>query len=75
MLVTETFWTTLHKGDVFLQEHNEMGLSTCDTHADGRGARYASRLRLVLNMAPKMPLLGLCLSFGGRPLPSECNDI
>ncbi len=54
--VTETFWTTLDKGDVFLQEHAEFGLSTYDTHSDGSGVRYASRLRPVLNMAPKTPL-------------------
>ena len=53
---TESFWTTLDKGDVFLQEHNEFGLSTYDTHSDGSGVRYASRLRPVLNMAPKTPL-------------------
>jgi N,N-dimethylformamidase len=53
---TESFWTTLDKGDVFLQEHNELGLSTYDTHSDGSGVRYASRLRPVLNMAPKTPL-------------------
>ena len=54
--VTEASWTTLDKGDVFLQEHNEVGLSTYDTHSDGSGVRYASRLRPVLNMAPKTPL-------------------
>jgi len=54
--VTESFWTTLDKGDVFLQEHSEFGLSTYDTHSDGSGVRYASRLRPVLNMAPKTPL-------------------
>lgn len=54
--VTEAMWTTLDKGDVFLQEHNEVGLSTYDTHSDGSGVRYASRLRPVLNMAPKTPL-------------------
>ncbi len=54
--VTEALWTTLDKGDVFLQEHNELGLSTYDTHSDGSGVRYASRLRPVLNMAPKTPL-------------------
>ncbi len=54
--VAETFWTTLDKGDVFLQEHSEFGLSTYDTHSDGSGVRYASRLRPVLNMAPKTPL-------------------
>ncbi|MBE9551888.1 MAG: N,N-dimethylformamidase, partial [Proteobacteria bacterium] len=54
--VAEVFWTTLDKGDVFLQEHNEVGLSTYDHHSDGSGVRYASRLRPVLNMAPKTPL-------------------
>lgn len=53
---TETFFTTMDKGDVFLQEHNEVGLSTYDTHSDGSGVRYASRLRPVLNMATKTPL-------------------
>ena len=53
--VTETFWTTLQKCDVFLQEHPEFGLSTYDEHADGSGVRYASRLRPILNMAPKTP--------------------
>jgi len=54
--VTESFWTTLDKGDVFLQEHSELGLSTYDHHADGSGVRYSSRLRPVLNVAPKTPL-------------------
>ncbi len=56
---TETLWTTLEKADVFLQEHNELGLSTYDTHSDGSGVRFASRLRPILNMAPKTP----CWSF------------
>ncbi len=50
---TESLWTTLEKTDVFLQEHNEFGLSTYDTHSDGSGVRFASRLRPILNMAPK----------------------
>ena len=54
--VTESYWTTLDKGDAFLQEHPEFGLSTYDHHFDGSGVRYASRLRPVLNMAPKTPL-------------------
>tara|TARA_B100000676_G_C18088287_1_gene857047 strand:+ start:1348 stop:3576 length:2229 start_codon:yes stop_codon:yes gene_type:complete len=52
----EIFWTTLDKGDAFLQEHPEFGLSTYDHHWDGSGVRYASRLRPVLNVAPKTPL-------------------
>jgi N,N-dimethylformamidase len=54
--VSESFWTTLDPADVFLQEHPEFGLSTYDTHWDGSGVRYSSRLRPVLNVAPKTPL-------------------
>jgi N,N-dimethylformamidase len=54
--VSESFWTTLDPGDVFLQAHPEFGLSTYDTHWDGSGVRYSSRLRPVLNVAPKTPL-------------------
>lgn len=53
--VTESFWTTLQKTDVFLQEHNELGLSTYDTHSDQSGVRFSSRLRPILNMAPGTP--------------------
>jgi len=49
---TETFWTTMEKSDVFLQEHMEFGLSTYDTHSDGSGVRFASRLRPVLSLVP-----------------------
>jgi N,N-dimethylformamidase len=50
--VTEGFWTTLEPADVFLQAHPELGLSTYDTHVDGSGVRFSSRLRPILNMAP-----------------------
>ena len=56
--VAETFWTTLDRGDIFLQEHTELGLSTYDTHSDGSGVRFASRLRPVLTMAPRTSLWG-----------------
>ncbi len=49
---TETFWTTMEKAEVFLQEHEEFGLSTYDTHSDGSGVRFASRLRPVLSLVP-----------------------
>ena len=39
--------------DVFLHEHREYGLSPYDTHSDGSGVCYTSRLRPVLNMRPK----------------------
>lgn len=35
--------------EVFVQEHGETGLSTYDTHSDGSGVRYCSRLRPILN--------------------------
>jgi len=50
---TETFWTTMEKADVFLQEHEEFGLSTYDTHSDRSGARFASRLQPVLSLVPE----------------------
>lgn len=54
--VAESIWTTLDRSDAFLAEHPELGMSTYDTHFDGSGVRYASRLRPVLNAAPKTPL-------------------
>ncbi|MCZ7662598.1 MAG: N,N-dimethylformamidase [Thermoleophilia bacterium] len=39
--------------DLFLAEHREYGLSTYDTHSDGSGVCYSSRLRPILNMRPK----------------------
>ena len=42
--------------DLFLHEHREYGLSTYDTHLDGSGVCYSSRLRPVLNMRPKHAL-------------------
>jgi N,N-dimethylformamidase len=38
--------------DVFLREHPELGLSLYDTHADGSGTVYSSRLRPILNLRP-----------------------
>ncbi|MCS6925707.1 MAG: LamG domain-containing protein [Candidatus Binatia bacterium] len=43
----------LDKYSLFLQEHREYGLSCYDTHADGSGVCYSSRLRPILNMRPK----------------------
>jgi N,N-dimethylformamidase len=57
--VAESIWTTLDRSDAFLAEHPEFGMSTYDTHFDGSGVRYASRLRPVLNAAPKTPLWSL----------------
>jgi N,N-dimethylformamidase len=39
--------------DVFLHEHREFGASCYDSHSDGSGVCYTSRLRPILTMRPK----------------------
>ncbi len=39
--------------DLFLNEHREYGASCYDSHSDGSGVCYSSRLRPILNMRPK----------------------
>ncbi len=39
--------------DVYLHEHREYGASCYDTHSDGSGVCYSSRLRPILTMRPK----------------------
>lgn len=41
------------KHSLFLNEHREYGASCYDSHADGSGVCYSSRLRPILNMRPK----------------------
>ncbi|HEX5794586.1 MAG TPA: N,N-dimethylformamidase beta subunit family domain-containing protein [Geminicoccaceae bacterium] len=41
------------QGDLYLQEHRELGYSLYDTHADGSGVCYSSQLRPILNLRPK----------------------
>jgi N,N-dimethylformamidase len=43
----------MQNADLFLAEHREYGLSTYDTHSDGSGVCYSSRLRPMVNMRPK----------------------
>jgi len=43
----------LDKQDLFLNEHREYGASCYDSHADGSGVCYSSRLRPILNMRPQ----------------------
>ena len=43
----------LQQTDVFLHEHREFGASCYDSHSDGSGVCYTSRLRPVLTMRPK----------------------
>lgn len=38
----------------FLHEHREYGSSLYDSHSDGSGVHYSSRMRPVLNMRPKV---------------------
>jgi N,N-dimethylformamidase len=42
----------LGDADLFLGAHPEYGLSTYDTHIDGSGNFYSTRLRPILNMRP-----------------------
>jgi N,N-dimethylformamidase len=44
---------TMQNADVFLHEHREFGASCYDTHSDGSGVCYSSRLRPILTMRPK----------------------
>jgi N,N-dimethylformamidase len=39
--------------DVYLHEHREYGASCYDSHSDGSGVCYSSRLRPILTMRPK----------------------
>jgi N,N-dimethylformamidase len=43
----------MEDADLFLAEHREYGLSTYDTHSDGSGSAFSSRLRPIINMRPK----------------------
>ncbi len=43
----------MQEADTFLNEHREYGASQYDTHSDGTGFYYSSRLRPILNMRPK----------------------
>ncbi len=45
--------TVLRPGDVYLNEHRELGLSTYDSHRDGSGVCHSSRLRPMLNFRPR----------------------
>ena len=43
----------LCESDLVLAERPELGLSMYDSHVDGSGVCYSSRLRPILNMRPK----------------------
>ena len=44
--------TPISEDELYLNEHRELGLSHYDTHCDGSGVFYASRLRPMLNFRP-----------------------
>jgi N,N-dimethylformamidase len=46
----------LRPEDLHLNAHRELGLSTYDTHSDGSGVCFSTRLRPVLNMRPRSRL-------------------
>ncbi|SFO87303.1 LamG domain-containing protein [Actinomadura madurae] len=50
LLVART--PVLEQRNIVLSEHREFGLSTYDTHTDGSGVAYSTRLRPILNMRP-----------------------
>lgn len=43
----------MQPADVYLHEHREYGASCYDSHSDGSGVCYSSRLRPILTMRPK----------------------
>jgi N,N-dimethylformamidase len=45
--------TALQPADIFLNDHREYAGSCYDTHSDGSGVCYSSRLRPILTMRPK----------------------
>lgn len=47
---------TFSANDRYLEENFSFGLSTYDSHTDGSGVCYSSRLRPVLNMRPRSEL-------------------
>jgi N,N-dimethylformamidase len=54
-LITGNF-AVLSEATLFLNDHQEYGLSCYDMHTDGSGVSISSRLRPILNMRPKGPL-------------------
>ena len=45
--------TVIHEWDLALRQRREYGLSCYDSHRDGAGVCYSTRLRPILNMRPK----------------------
>ncbi len=52
--------SALNPNQLFLNEHREYGASLYDSHSDGSGVCYSSRLRPILNMRPKVETPWAC---------------
>jgi N,N-dimethylformamidase len=48
----------IHEWDLELQRHPEYGVSCYDSHGDGAGVCYSTRLRPILNMRPTHRMAG-----------------
>jgi N,N-dimethylformamidase len=60
---------------LFLVSHPEYGLSLYDSHSDGSGVCYSSRLRPVLNMRPKYQFMWSCFGKEGSNLREFNADL
>ncbi|MBT7294287.1 MAG: LamG domain-containing protein [Rhodospirillaceae bacterium] len=60
--------SVLHDTHVFLNEHREYGASLYDTHSDGSGVCYSSRLRPIMNMRPKYQTQWSCFGINDTNL-------
>ena len=60
---------------LFLARHPEYGLSTYDSHSDGSGVCYSSRLRPILNMRPKFQFQWACYGKHGSDLREFNADL
>jgi len=67
-----TAFTPTH---LYLNEHPEYGLSLYDSHSDGSGVSYSSRLRPILNMRPKFHFHWACYGKQGSHLREFNADL
>ncbi|MGD9538770.1 MAG: N,N-dimethylformamidase beta subunit family domain-containing protein [Alphaproteobacteria bacterium] len=67
--------TTFSPTHLFLLTHPEYGQSLYDSHSDGSGVCYSSRLRPILNMRPKYQFQFSCRSEAGSRLREFNADL
>lgn len=60
--------SVMHDTHLFLNEHREYGASLYDTHSDGSGVCYSSRLRPIMNMRPKFQTQWSCFGINDTNL-------